>query len=253
MAVLSGTAYRSGRSTLHLMDARFKLVALITLSLACLQSDAVGLSLLTPFLIVALITASVPVIVLLRELKWLGLLLFLIVVSRTAFTDGPAAIRVPLVPVTLSLAGAAEGGLIAWRLVLVVLGGILFTISTRSAEISTAVAWFLAPVPLVNGRRLGTMMGLILRFIPEIIRQTGRTADALKARGIESRVNPVRRIVYTAIPMLRNVALTSDNLALAMEARCYTDERTPPAFQVGKRDWTILLTLIFLCAAAVSL
>ncbi len=253
MAVLSVTAYRPGRSTFHHMDARFKLISLVIVSLTCLKSDAYGLILLTTFAAVALMAASVSVTVLLRELKWMGFLLLLIILSRSAFNDGPVLITVPLVPLTLSPTGALQGGLIAWRLVIIVIGGVLLTTSTRSAEISAAVAWFLAPVPLVNGRRLGTMMGLILRFIPEIIRQAGRTGDALKARGIECRVNPVRRMVYTAIPLLRNIAVTGDNLAMAMEARGYTDDRTPPSFQAGRRNWTAFLLLSLLCTGALLL
>jgi len=251
MAVLNPTAYRTGDSTLHRMDPRFKLVGLVLVSLTCLQGQPPGLLLLTVLTATGLATAAVPLGTLLRELRWMWLLLLLIVLSRALFTDGPESFSIPLLPVSLSLNGAIDGGLIAWRLVIIILCGILLTSTTRSTEISAAVAWSLGPVPLVNGRRMATMMGLILRFIPEILRQASLTGDALKARGIELRRNPVRRVAYTAIPVLRKVAGSGDNLAMAMEARCYSDNRTPPALQARGKDWLTILVLVVVCSAAV--
>ena len=101
-------------------------------------------------------------------------------------------------------------------------------ITTRPTEIKAAVEWFLKPFPAIPRARIGTMLGLLLRLIPLLTAQAAETMDAQRARGVENRKNPIYRLTWFAIPFLRRSFTAVDHLSMAMEARCYTDERTTP-------------------------
>jgi energy-coupling factor transporter transmembrane protein EcfT len=84
------------------------------------------------------------------------------------------------------------------------------------------------------------MLGLVLRFIPLVFLQAGATLDAQRARGIESRRNPLYRLTRFAIPFLRRLFLAADRLTDAMAARCYTEIRSEPVLSARRRDWYAL-------------
>ena len=105
----------------------------------------------------------------------------------------------------------------------------------------------LKPVPLIPRARIATMMALLLRLIPLIFTQLSETMDAQRARGIENRKNPFYRMTKFSIPFLRRSFETADRLALAMEARCYSDQRTDPQLNASRRDIAVLSAAVAFC------
>jgi energy-coupling factor transporter transmembrane protein EcfT len=166
------------------------------------------------------------------------LLLGLIFTARAFTTPGTPLPDLPWLPV--SREGMQAGAVTVWRLFLVVFFGLLFVATTRAAAIKAAVVWFLRPFPGLPAQRIGTMLGLVLRFIPLVFLQAGATLDAQRARGVESRRNPFYRLTCFAIPFLRRLFLSADRFTEAMEARCYTEIRTDPVLLARPRDWWIL-------------
>ncbi len=83
------------------------------------------------------------------------------------------------------------------------------------------------------------MLGLVVRFMPVILEQAATTSDAQRARAGENRRNPIRRLTAFGIPLMRRTFETADNLAVAMEARCYSETRTDPRLATGRRDWVV--------------
>jgi energy-coupling factor transporter transmembrane protein EcfT len=88
---------------------------------------------------------------------------------------------------------------------------------------------------------------LIMRFIPVILDQAKETADAQRARGVENRKNPVYRLKKLGIPLMRRIFETAEKIAIAMEARCYSENRSDPELSATMRDWLALLMVICLC------
>ena len=127
--------------------------------------------------------------------------------------------------------GCTTGLLVSWRLLLIILAGVFLSTTTRAAEVKAGVQWLLDPVPLVPAGRVATMMGLILRFMPLVLEQARETAAAQRARGVENRKNPVYRLRVYAVPLLRRSFERADRLALAMEARCYSEQRGLAGFR----------------------
>ena len=149
--------------------------------------------------------------------------------------------------------GILSGALICWRLTIIVLLGFVFVFTTRSLEIKAAVEWVLKPLAFIPGKRIATMMSLTTRFVPVILNQASETAEAQRARCVANRKNPVYRLIWLGIPLIRRTFERADKLAVAMEARCYTENRTDPELSATRTDWITLGVMILICSLAVSI
>ena len=245
MAELTVFGFRQGTSFLHQLDVRFKLIFLVFISLASLKTQVAGLSLLTLILVVALIDVRVSLGSILRDLRYASVLLIFIFIARVLSTSGSAFVEFKIFSV--SREGLYEGALVCWRLVIVIMAGLAFVLTTRPSEIKAAVEWILRPFKFIPAKRIATMMSLVVRFMPVIFQEAKETLDAQRARGVENRKNPVYRLVKLGIPILRRTFERADKLALAMEARCYSENRTDPRLSSGIKDWTALFFVVFLC------
>lgn len=245
MAGLTALGFISGSSRLHGWDPRFKIVALILLSLASLGAGLGALSASCLLALLVVIRAGVPPGTLLKDLKPAVFLLFLIFLARALSTPGDPLFLLGSWPVTLE--GMIAGAAICSRLLLVLLAGVAVMASTRLSEIKAAVEWFLKPIPGIPEKRVGTMLSLIVRFLPHILEQARETGDAQRARGIENRKNPFYRLIRFSIPVLRRTFLTADQLALAMDARCYSDDRTDAELVSDRSDWILMGTTVLIC------
>jgi len=232
--------YSAQHARLLQVDARVKLAAVVLLSLALLNGGPAVLALASLLMALHWIRAPRLWRSLWSGLRWLTPLLGLVVIAR-ALTD-PAGPDLNLGPLRLSGTGIMEGTAFAWRLVLVIVLGSILTTTTAPSAIKAAVTWYLKPVPLVPAARVGTMLSLLLRFIPLIFSQAGQTLDAQRARAVEHRKNPLYRLRCFILPFFRRTLLTADRVAEAMEARCYSDLRTAPQSTFTIRDG------LFLCA-----
>jgi energy-coupling factor transporter transmembrane protein EcfT len=226
--------YTSKPGWLHRIDARAKLAGMVLLSLALLTAGPLPLMVASLVLAAALVRGPLPLKRLWQGLAWLAPLLLVVVAARALTeTAGP---HTEWGGVKISDSGLAQGFMFAWRLVLVAVLGVLLTATTAPSEVKAAVAWYLKPLPLVPAERVGTMLALLLRFIPLIFVQAGQTLDAQRARAVDSRKNPLYRLRCFALPFFRRTFLTADRIAEAMEARCYNDRRTPPQMVFTRID-----------------
>lgn len=251
MVELTVLGYRPATTFVHRLDARFKLTALAAVSLASIDASPWALTLLTLGVAAGLRAARCRVLAMLREMRYFFVLLAAIWVARALSTPGAPLVGTGWFAVTG--AGVLGGGLVCWRMLLIVLLGSLLVASTRPDEIRAAVEWFLTPVPLVPHRRVGVMLGLLVRFIPVTLAQFSETAAAQRARGVENRRNPLYRARKLLLPAVSRTFARADRLAMAMEARCYSDRRTAPSFAAGASDWLTLAAAAVLTLAMVML
>jgi biotin transport system permease protein len=245
MAELNVLGFHAGDSVLHKLDVRFKLLFVVVISLSSLKAFVPSLSLLTLVLMVALMSAGLSLKTALKDLRYVFWLLLFVFMARSLSVPGSSVIEFKSVSVTRE--GLYEGAIVCWRLVIVIMTGLSFVLTTRSSEIKAAVEWMLKPFPWVPAKRIAIMLSLIVRFIPVIFEQAKKTAEAQRARGAENRKNPVYRLKMFGIPLMRRVFERADNLALAMEARCYSENRTDSLLSSGIRDWIALAGVVCLC------
>jgi energy-coupling factor transporter transmembrane protein EcfT len=249
MAELNAFSYRSGTSAVHGLDVRFKLIFLVLISLASLKANAPALFVLNLVLLAVLLHAGVTLKSAIKTLRYVFVLLTFVFIARALFTPGSVVIKFMIISVTRE--GIYDGAIVCWRLLIVIMIGLAFISTTRPSEIKAAVEWFLKPLPFIPAKRVATMMSLIVRFIPVILDQAKETADAQRARGVENRKNPVYRLVKLGIPLMRRTFERADKLAVAMEARCYSENRTDPWLSSGLKDWIALFVVICLCAMTI--
>jgi energy-coupling factor transporter transmembrane protein EcfT len=192
MAHLTAFHYRPGDTLAHHLDVRIKFIVLIMMSLAVLKAPMVFLGLITIGQMLLIIRLRLPLKATLAEMRFLLFLLAAVFVARALSTPG-----IPLVALkwlTISKEGLRQAALIVWRMLLIVLLGLPFVVTTRPADIKAAVEWFLKPFPFLPAARIGTMIGLLLRFIPTIFAMAGETMAAQRARAVENRKNPIYRL-----------------------------------------------------------
>ena len=245
MAELNVFGFHAGDSVLHKLDVRFKLLFLVVISLSSLKAFVPSLSLLTLVLMVALMSAGLPLKTALKDLRYVFLLLLFVFIARSLSVPGSSVVEFK--PVSVTREGLYEGTIVCWRLIIVIMTGLSFVLTTRSSGIKAAVEWMLKPFPWVPAKRIAIMLSLIVRFIPVIFEQAQKTAETQRARGVENRKNPVYRLKMFGIPLMRRIFERADKLALAMEARCYSENRTDDLLSSGQKDWIALAGVVCLC------
>ena len=246
MTALTPFHYRHGNSRLHVLDARFKIVLMVTFGLSLFHTSFSGLFSLTLLLGLLFLHTRIPIESVVVELRYFLVLLLVVFLLRLISTEGDPLVRTPWV--TLSKQGLRDGALVCWRLLTVVLLGFLFISTTRISAIKISVQHLLAPVPLIPEKRMATMMGLIVRFIPVIFQKTHAISEAQKARCIESRKNPLYRLKSLVMPLMRGVFQDADKLAMAMVARCYDENQPVEIPSARKSDWQVLICGCLFCS-----
>ena len=246
MAQLTVFSYRSGRSYLHALDVRIKLILLILVSLAVLDTGPMGLGIVSLGLMTLIRYLHLPLLAVFAELRYFIMLLALVFIARMLSTTGETLFVWKWV--SISHEGVKAGVVVVWRIMLVVLAGLSFVATTRPVDIKAAVEWFLRPIPRIPRARIGTMMGLVLRFIPLIFTQAGEILDAQRARAVEHRKNPYYRLIKFVIPFFMRTFETADRLAIAMEARCYSENRTDPQLSTRRQDYMVLAGGALFCS-----
>ncbi len=245
MSELNVLGFKTGDSMLHRLDVRFKLMFFGLISVSSLKADIFSLSLLTIMLAAALIHAGLPIKSALKDLRYIFLLLLFVFIARSVSVPGSPVIQIKTISVTRE--GLYEGAVVCWRLVIVIMTGLSFVLTTRPSEIKAAVEWILKPFPGVPEKKVATMMSLTVRFIPIIFDEAKETLAAQRARGVENRKNPIYRLKMLGIPMMRRTFERADNIGLAMAARCYSENRTDPRLSCRARDWIALACVVCLC------
>jgi len=241
MAELTSFGYIAGHSVLHRLDARFKIIAVILLSLVSLNGYFGELAVLTVILLGVILYARLPLGSGLKELRYFLILLFLIFVARALSPREPSVLLLNYIHV--SRQGLYDGLLVCWRLGFIVALGFALMSTTPPSAVKTAIQWFLKPVPFIPEKKVALMMGLILRFMPVIINQAKETVEAQKSRAVENRKNPVYRLTKLGFPLIRRTFERADDLVAAMEARAFSENRTDPALIAHRRDWLALIAV----------
>lgn len=245
MAEITPFTYRPGDSSLHLLDPRLKffIVSLISVSLVGAGFISTGICFL--MLVLFLKKSGLHFFSIWKHMKLFLVLLFFIFLTRAVTTQGD--ILVSVFSLAFTRQGVIQGGLVAFKFFTVMLTGLMFSATTRPSSIKAAVQWFLKPVPLVPEKRVAVMISLALCFLPVILRQAKEISDAQNARCAHLQKNPVRKTMGLVLPLLKRTVLSADRLVLAMESRCYRDDRTDPEFNPSGRERLFLFGTLALC------
>ncbi|HLA24270.1 MAG TPA: energy-coupling factor transporter transmembrane component T [bacterium] len=228
--------YVPRESPVHRLDPRTKIAAVTSFMVVIfVVRDFVGYGLLTLFLLGIIALARIPLGFVLRGLRPIVFLLLLTVVLNVFFSGvegGTVVFRIWRFAATRE--GIIRALFIAYRLILLVGITSLLTFTTSPVELTDGIERLLRPLRRfgVPAHELAMMMTIALRFIPTLLEETEKIMKAQMARGaVFDRGGALRRaraLVPVLVPLFVSAFRRADELALAMEARCYRggDKRT---------------------------
>lgn len=215
-------------SIVHRLEARAKLLlaAVFTVALFCV-ADFRGLAILGGFVLVAVVLSGLPFSLPFRGVRAVVFVLTLTICLQ-ALRWGPTPDALTSVgALAVSTGGLRRGLFFATRVVLLVVGSSLVTLTTSPVALTDAMERLMRPAARLGlpTHELAMMLTIALRFIPTTADEAQRIIMAQVARGARFDVGgPIRRArawVPVLVPLLVTLFRRADTLATAMEARCY--------------------------------
>lgn len=221
--------YVPRESPIHRLDPRTKIAGVTAFMVVIFVArDFLGYGLLTLFLVGIILLARIPLGFVLRGLRPIIFLLVLTVVLNMFFSgvDGGTVVF-RIWRLTATREGIVRALFIAARLILLVGVTSLLTFTTSPVELTDGIERLLRPFRRIGvpAHELAMMMTIALRFIPTLLEETEKIMKAQMARGaVFDRGGVLRRaraLVPVLVPLFVSAFRRADELALAMEARCY--------------------------------
>ena len=244
-----------GNSLVHRFDPRLKLVlTILYIVLLFAASNPLGLALSLIFL-----AAMYAVALILKSLKPLFPILVFTAVLNLFFVSGEGDPVFKLGFLTVYAEGIRYAVLMAVRVMALIAGTSLLTYTTSPIVLTDAIEQLLKPLGRLRFpvHELAMMMSIALRFIPTLIEETDKIMNAQKARGAQldngKMTERIKALVPVLVPLFISAFRRADELAMAMECRCYRggDGRTRlKVLRCEKQDY-IDLAVCIACFAVI--
>lgn len=219
--------YLPGNSFLHWLDPRVKLVSLLILIAALfLIKTFWGFTIFAAFILFIFISSRLPWRYFIRGLKPILFIITLTLVLHFLFTKG-GRVYWRWGVLTVEEAGVYLGTFMALRLVLLVITTLLITLTTSPLAFADGIEYLLRPFRRIGipGHEIAMMMTIALRFIPTLMEESDKIRKAQMARGADFETGNIfrraRNMVPLLVPLFVSAFRRADELAIAMEARCY--------------------------------
>ena len=255
--------YVEGNSLIHRLDPRVKiLIALVHIVAIFLSKSVTAFALLTLFAVVSVIMTGIPPKLILRAMRPLLFIIVFTAVINLFFMPGEHLIF-EFHFIRIYREGLVNAALIILRiLLLIVATSVFLTYTTTPLALTDALEQLLAPLKKlrVPVHEFSMMMTIALRFIPTLIDETRKIINAQTARGADfssgGLIRRGRALIPILVPLFISAFRRADELATAMECRCYTggEGRTRMnSLKSEPKDWAFFAFMILLCAAVVLL
>ena len=218
--------YFPGNSPIHRMDPRTKLLALILYIVTIFIADG-----LIPYVIcaaglVAVIRISrIPLKLILKSLKPIVIIIIFTGALNILYTPGTELFRLWIFRVTVE--GIRTAITMIVRILLLVASTSLLTYTTSPMALTDGLESLLSPLKKLHVpvHEFSMMMSIALRFIPTLIEETDKIMSAQKARGADFESGNIfqraKALVPVLVPLFISAFRRADELAMAMECRCY--------------------------------
>ena len=234
-----------GNSVIHRMDPRAKLLLTIAYIVALfLGSNPIGLALSVLFLIVAYKVANIPMRLVRKSLRPILPIILFTALLNLFFVPGDPVFKWWIITITWQ--GLYNVMVLVIRIICLIAGTSLLTYTTSPIVLTDALERLLKPLSKLHFpvHELAMMMTIALRFIPLLIEETDKIMNAQKARGAMldsgSAKDRIKAMVPILIPLFISAFRRADELAMAMECRCYRGGEGRTRLKVLKfqpHDW----------------
>lgn len=218
--------YYQADSVIHRLDPRVKLVTTICFIISLFVVDNfIGYLIAGVFLAVVIKLSKVPVKYMLRGMKSIVFLLLIAVVFNLFLTPGEVVVTFWKIKITME--GIRQAVFMAIRLVFLIMGSSIMTLTTTPNNLTDGMEKLLNPLKIfkVPVHEIAMMMSIALRFIPILLEETDKIMKAQIARGADfesgNLIKKAKSLVPLLVPLFISAFRRANDLAMAMEARCY--------------------------------
>ena len=253
--------YYPADSVLHRLDPRVKLVGtLVFLISLFLFNNFIGYVVAGLFLATVIKISKVPFSFIVRGLKTIMVLMLFTVTFNLFLTEGQILWQWKVFKITVE--GIELAVFMALRLVFLIIGSSLMTLTTTPNQLTDGLETGLAPLKKLHVpvHEISMMMSIALRFIPILLEETDKIMKAQQARGADFEegklLDRAKALVPVLVPLFVSAFRRANDLAMAMEARCYRGgegrTRMKP-LKYTKRDGIAYLCLVLYLVGLVGL
>lgn len=239
--------YYATESFVHKIDPRVKLLILIGyITLIFVVKNFYGFLACALFLCVAVAFSRVPVIKVLKSIKAILFLVILTALLNLFFYGGAAnTVYFEYGIIRITDSSIAFAAFMAIRLIMLVLGSSVLTLTTTPVALTDGIESLLYPFKLIKFpvHELALIMSIALRFIPTLSEETARIMNAQKARGANFEtgglISRTKAMLPVLIPLLVSSFRRAEELGDAMDARCYRGSKGRTRYKklkLGFRD-----------------
>ena len=251
--------YFPGDSVIHRLDPRTRIIwTFFYIILLFFMKTAVGFAAFIVLTAVIIALTKIKVKYILRGIKPVLFLLIFTSLINIFMTGETPLFKIWFLTATKE--GVIFAALMALRLVLLVVGTSLLTFTTSPISLTDGIERLMSPFSKIGvpAHAIAMMMTIAIRFIPTILEETDKIMKAQKARGADfesgSIVSRARAMTPILIPLFISAFRRADELAIAMECRCYRggEGRTRlHELKMQKRDIAALLSMPFVAAVII--
>lgn len=215
-----------GNSFIHKLDPRTKILCIIAYITVvfCINSMA-GYAVLALFTAACILSSKIPVKFVLKGLKPIMVFVVITALFNLFLTNGRVLWQWKFLTITYE--GVRLAVFMVFRLFFLVLGTSLLTLTTSPINLTDGIENLLSPFKRIGvpAHELAMMMTIALRFVPTLLEETEKIIKAQTARGADfesgNLINRAKAMIPILIPLFISAFRRADDLAVAMECRCY--------------------------------
>lgn len=218
--------YYPGSSWIHKLDPRVKIVATLLYIVALfVVDDFLGFAIAAAGLAAVIIISKVPLSFILRGLKPVFLIISFTLIINMFMIKGEVLVSFWIFEITKE--GLRTAIFMAIRLILLIIGSSLLTLTTKPISLTDGIEALLSPFKKIGlpAHELAMMMTIALRFIPTLMEETDKIMKAQQARGADfesgNLMSRAKALIPILVPLFISAFRIAQDLAMAMEARCY--------------------------------
>lgn len=246
--------YINGDSALHRLDPKIKIIlTVLYVAVLFVIRGTLSYILFTIMTVMLILISKIKPKVFIKGLKPLVFIIIFTAVMNLLLTPGTVLVRFWIFKITYE--GLRSAIVMFTRLVLLVTGTSLLTLTTSPLKLTDAIETLLTPLSVIKvpAHEIAMMMSIAIRFIPTLADETDKIQKAQTSRGADFEsgniITRARAMIPLLVPLFISAFRRADELATAMDSRCYnaTTKRTKlNTSKIGKTD--ILYAMIFVCA-----
>ena len=241
--------YFPGDTIVHRLDPRTKLIlTILYIVLLFIAKSYVSYGLVFLFLVLCTALSRIRLKSILSGLKPLVILILITAILNLFYTRGENLL-VRFWRISIYWEGVRTAATMALRIMMLITGTLLLTYTTSPLQLTDGMEKLMNPLKKLHVpvHELSMMMSIALRFIPTLIEETDKIMNAQKARGAEfdtgNLIQKAKAMLPLLVPLFISAFRRADELATAMESRCYHGGEGRTKMKVLKmagRDWTAL-------------